>query len=92
VEEGTASVSTAALEAAGGTVGVLSMMGVAVETDAAASANVERSEFKDDVTEFDAGGVSNRDSAATRATVPPPERRSSIEAKATLVRMFTFMK
>jgi hypothetical protein len=92
VEEGTARVSTAALGVAVGSVGVLSIMGVAVETDAAASANVERSEFKDGVAEFDAGGVSNRDSAATRATVPPPQRRSSIEAIATLVRVFTFMK
>jgi hypothetical protein len=92
VEGGTGRVSTAALEVVGGTVGVLRIMGVAVETDAAASANVERSALKDDVAEFDTGGVSNRDSAATRATVPPPQRRSSIEAIATLVRMLTCMK
>jgi hypothetical protein len=90
VEEGAPRVSTAAFEAAGGTVGVLSMMGLAVDTDAAASAKVERSEFKDDVAEFDADGVSNSDSAATRANVSPKKR--SIEAIANLVRMFTFMK
>jgi hypothetical protein len=87
---GTPTASTAALGVAVGRVGVLSMMGLAVETDAAASAKVERSEFKDDAAEFDAGGVSNSDSAATRANVSP--KRRSIEVIANLVRMFTFMK
>lgn len=66
-------------------------MGGAVETDAAASAIVERSVLKDNGAGLGAGFVSKRDSAATTGTEPLPSR-SSPEAIVALVRRFTFMK
>jgi hypothetical protein len=84
-------VSVAALGVAGAGDGVPSVMGGAVETDAAASAIMERSAFKDEGAGLGAGFVSNSESAATTGT-EPLLIRSSPEAIAALVRKFTFMK
>ena len=84
-------VSVAALGVAGAGDGVPSVMGGAVETDAAASAIVERSVLKDDGAGFGATFVSKSESAATTGTEPLPIR-SSPEAIVALVRKFTFMK
>jgi hypothetical protein len=66
-------------------------MGGAVETDAAASAIMERSALRDVAAGLDAGFVSKSESAATTGPEPLPNR-SSPEAIAALVRRFTFMK
>jgi len=66
-------------------------MGGAVETDAAASAIVERSALKEEGAGLDTGFESKSESAATTGTEPLPSR-SSPEAIAALVRRFTFMR
>jgi hypothetical protein len=84
-------VSVAAVGVAGAGDGVPSVMGGAVETDAAASAIVERSVLKDDGAGFGATFVSKSESAATTGTEPLPSR-SSPEAIVALVRRFTFIR
>ena len=66
-------------------------MGGAVETDAAASAIVDRSVLRDEAAGFGVAFVSKSESAATTGTEPLPSR-SSPEAIVALVRRFTFMK
>jgi hypothetical protein len=66
-------------------------MGGAVETDAAASAIVERSVLKDDDAGLGVVFVSNSKSAATTGTESQPSR-SSPEAIAALVRRFIFLR